>query len=350
MCSSSFDFKNVVSSLLSSFFQCPPPTCCFYFPDQLGLPMVIRYILYRSSPQSLPLCSWSVLLLEDCQVLLTRNHRLTLIQIDDLQALLDTLWLWSNLLHSLDDQGWPSFPCSYSRSFLIICERQQRSFFLCAGEVSRLTNSFTEKLETGSLPFFSPPCVSVYCCLFLPFTILFPAWLAHCCLLVPPRTFFSVIFISSYFSWVFPYLLPSAPSLLFPCTAHLTLSAFYWPASERLVCCCFYFSFNQLQLDRGFPTPVQLVLHAATSFQPPSCLPAFDTVSLFFGLHGTAVLIFLLILRLSFLCLLHWVLFCHSFFKYNQSFRVPCSAFFPCYPDLGMNSSNPMTYFLRTVC
>ena len=243
-----------------------------------------------------------------------------------------------------------SLPCSYSRSFLIICERQQRSFFLCAGEVSRLTNSFTEKLEIGSLPFFSPPCVSVYCCLFLPFTILFPAWLAHCCLLVPPRTFFSVIFISSYFSWVFPYLLPSAPSLLFPCTAHLTLSAFYWPASERLVCCCFYFSFNQLQLDRGFPTPVQLVLHAATSFQPPSCLPAFDTVSLFFGLHGTAVLIFLLILRLSFLCLLHWVLFCHSFFKYNQSFRVPCSAFFPCYPDLGMNSSNPMTYFLRTVC
>ena len=279
-----------------------------------------------------------------------QKPRLTLIQIDDLQALLDTLWLWSNLLHSLDDQGWPSFPCSYSRSFLIICERQLRSFFLCAGEVSRLTNSFTEKLEIGSLPFFSPPCVSVYCCLFLPFTILFPAWLAHCCLLVPPRTFFSVIFISSYLSWVFAYLLPSAPSLLFPCTAHLTLSAFYWPASERLVCCWFYFSFNQLQLDRGFPTLVQLILHAATSFQPPSCLPAFDTVNLFFGLHGTAVLIFLLILRLSFLCLLHWVLFCHSFFKYNQSFRVPCSAFFPCYPDLGMNSSNPMTYFLRTVC
>ena len=189
MCSSSFDFKNVVSSLLSSFFQCPTPTCCFYFSGQLGLCMVIRYILYRSSPQSLPLCSWSILLLGDCQVLLTRNHRLTLIQIDDLQALLHALWLWSNLLHSLDDQGWPSFPCSYSRSFITICEHQPGSFLLYARAVSSLTNSVTEKLEIGSLPFFSPPCVPVYCCLFLPFTILFSAWLARCCLLAPPWTF-----------------------------------------------------------------------------------------------------------------------------------------------------------------
>lgn len=31
MCSSSFDFKNVVSSLLSSFFQCPPPHLLLLF-------------------------------------------------------------------------------------------------------------------------------------------------------------------------------------------------------------------------------------------------------------------------------------------------------------------------------
>ena len=137
-----------------------------------------------------------------------------------------------------------------------------------------------------------------------------------------------------------------APSLLLPCTAHLSLSAFYSLTSERLVCCWFDFSFNQLQLDLDFHTLVQLILHASTSFQPPSCLPMFGSVSLFFGLRGTTVLIFLLILRWPFLCLLRWVLFCHSFFKYNQSFRVPCSAFFTCYADLGMNSSNPMTYFL----
>lgn len=139
-----------------------------------------------------------------------------------------------------------------------------------------------------------------------------------------------------------------APSLLSPCTAHLTLCLLLthlW----KLVCCWFYFSFNQLQLDRGFHTSVQLILHASISFQPPSCLPAFDTVDLFFGLHGTTVLIFLLILRLPFLCLLHWMLFCHSFFKYNQSFSVSCLAFFTCYLDLGMNSSNHMTYFLWTV-
>lgn len=169
----------------------------------------------------------AALLLGDCQVLLTRNHRLTLIQIDDLQALLHALWLWSNLLHSLDDQGWPSFPCSYSRSFITICEHQPGSFLLYARAVSSLTNSVTEKLEIGSLPFFSPPCVPVYCCLFLPFTILFSAWLARCCLLAPPWTFFSVIFISSYLSWVFPYLLPSVSPVLkehLPCCFHALLT------------------------------------------------------------------------------------------------------------------------------
>ena len=140
-----------------------------------------------------------------------------------------------------------------------------------------------------------------------------------------------------------------APSLLFPCTAHLILSALYWPTSERLICCWFYLSFNELQLDRGFHTSVQLILHASISFQPPSCLPAFDTVDLFFDLHGTTVLIFLLVLRLPFLCLLHWMLFCHSFFKYDQSFNVSCLAFFTCYLDLGMNLSNYMTYSLWTV-
>lgn len=170
--------------------------------------------------------------------------------------------------------------------------------------------------------------LSAGCCLFLPFTILFPAWLAHCCHLVPPRLFLSVIFISSravhrvghdwkgllaaaaaYLSWVFLSGLLSvsspkrAPSLLLPCAAHL-ISAFYWLTSERLVCCWFDFSFNR-QLDLDFRPLVQ---------QNSTCIHFFSAPILFtsvwlslgpLGLHGTETThsAFLLILdRLFFVC------------------------------------------------
>ena len=155
----------------------------------------------------------------------------------------------------------------------------------------------------------------------------FPGWLANHALPVPSWTF---SLLSSY-PHIFPesYLLTAVSpilkysSLLFLCTAHLTLSSFYWKTSERLVHWRFHFdfSFSQSQLDHGFPTPVQLIFYVSTSFQPLFCLPAFDTVEhLSFGFHSTTVLISLLILRLPFLCLLHWLLFCHSFFFIKNKF------------------------------